>query len=136
MDTKNHKIYWNLHKKCWSVKPVFRGGKVDHAYVVAMEDVRLVVQPAGRERARREGKKNVHAYAKGIIVKRIENQPHDSTVGMLVQTALAAEWRRVTYNPYEHNTFVDVGNGRPVRRAAKVLALPGGSVWYTPEEDV
>ena len=84
----------------------------------------------------REGKKNVHAYAKGIIVKRIENQPHDSTVGMLVQTALAAEWRRVTYNPYEHNTFVDVGNGRPVRRAAKVLALPGGSVWYTPEEDV
>lgn len=124
MDTTNHKMYWNLHKKCWSVKPVYRGAKVEHAQVVGMEDVRLVVQPAGRERVRREGRKNVHAYAKGRI---------DYLGLWLSDAAIKGSMRRLTYNPYEHDTFVDLDTGRPVHRAAKVLALPGGRVLYLPE---
>ena len=130
MDTKNHKIYYNLHKNCWSVKPVFRGGKVQHAQVVGLEDVRLVVQPAGRERVRSEGKKNVHAYAKGRVFKQIGYSLMPDEFHELRYAAVSAGWRRVTYNPYEHNTFVDVDNGRPMHRADKLLALPDGSVWY------
>lgn len=130
MDTTNHKMYWNLHKECWSVKPAYRGGKVSHAYVVGMEDVRLVVQPAGRERVRREGKKNVHAYAKGQMYKRLVDPITTGDLMRLHRAALEAGWRRVTYNPYATDTFVDVDNGMPVLRAHRLLALPNASVWY------
>lgn len=133
MDTTSRKMYWNLHKNCWSVKPVYRGAKVAHATLVEMEDVRLVVQPAGRERVRREGKKNVHAYAKGRLEKSVF-YPYDMyEVTELSRLAQAKGMRRLTYNPYVTDTFVDLETGAPVLRAAKVLALPHGAVWYLPE---
>jgi hypothetical protein len=58
-------VYWNVPKKCWSVR---QGGRVvGHAHYISLRDVTWRVQASGRERVRREGKKNVHAYASGRV---------------------------------------------------------------------
>ena len=59
-------IYWNVHCHCWSVR---QGGRVvGHVKSLSLRDVTWRVQASGRERVRREGKKNVHAYASGRVV--------------------------------------------------------------------
>ena len=61
-------IYRNLHKKCFSIR--HNGKVIDYLYddqELHLIDVKFRVQPAGRERVRRENKKNVHAYVKGTI---------------------------------------------------------------------
>ena len=80
-------VYWNLHKLLWSVR---QGGKVlAHLPEVHLSDVSWRVQPAGRERARREGCKNVHAYAAGRWRSTTDAGPFD----------------RVRYNPYRDTGF-------------------------------
>jgi hypothetical protein len=80
------------------------------------------VQQGGKERVRREGRKNVHAFVVGTVD---EEQPmvgsHNGAV-------------KVTYNPYRDDTFVDVHceNHTPVTNASIVtLGAYGGipSVW-------
>ena len=86
-------VYWNLHKKCWSVK---QSGKVKgHATLIFLKDCRFLVGKAGQARVRAEKKKNVHAGVSGYL-------------------AMNAEFHRqqvdrdcwVMYNPYKHDTFV------------------------------
>ena len=91
--------YWNLHKKCWSLRD--KGKVVAHMYCFGMLDVTFHVQPAGQARVRREGKKNVHAYAKGTYSKyKVQSE------GKL--------GREITYNPYIHDTFVYKDDLTPV----------------------
>ena len=88
-------VYRNLHKKCWSVR---QGGKVKvHTSYICLQDVKFVVQPAGREKVLREQKKNVHAFVKGYLISA-------KTVNRLnkdIDMTRAA----VTYNPYKHPHF-------------------------------
>ena len=88
-------VYWNLHRRCWSIREA--GGRViAHATCsVALRDVRWVVQPAGNRRAREEGRKNVHAFARGYIADRAEAKDFSRVPGC-----------RLTYNPYRDTTFV------------------------------
>ena len=61
-------VYWNLHKRLFSVRALEgenKGRVIDHAYGVRLSDATFVSQPAGRERVRREGVKNVHAFVRG-----------------------------------------------------------------------
>jgi hypothetical protein len=84
-------VYWNLHKQCWSVRR--RGRLEGHAHVIGLEFVQWIVQPAGRERVRREKKKYVHAFARGLL--RLHVPP------------IHPRGNKVTYNPYTNNCFVD-----------------------------
>jgi hypothetical protein len=77
---------------------------VCHAPHVTLRDVEFRVQPAGREKVRREGRKNVHAYAVGTIVK----------VEQFWGAAMLDEAVSVRYNPYVNETFIDA-NGNKVR---------------------
>tara|TARA_Y100000310_G_scaffold232063_1_gene234801 strand:- start:6275 stop:6709 length:435 start_codon:yes stop_codon:yes gene_type:complete len=84
-------VYWNLHKNCWSVK---QGGKVKgHVDKLTLKDCRFLVGKAGRDRVRREGKKNVHAGVSGYV-----EPPLPWWVGNRACF--------VTYNPYKHDTFI------------------------------
>ena len=84
-------VYWNLHKKCWSVK---QGGRVKgHATKLGLKDCRFLVGKKGRERVRREGKKNVHAGVSGYMQFDIPWWVGNTTCF-------------VTYNPYKHDTFI------------------------------
>ena len=123
------KVYFNLHKKLWSLKCMDSGpdyGRVkEHATAVHLLDVVPKVSDAGRERVRREGKKNVHAGLVGRLnsfsdtqrsidkayIHRINNKRSNPT------------WREIIYNPYLHTSFVYKDDTTPFRGAREALLL-------------
>jgi ribosomal protein L31E len=92
-------VYRNLHNNTFSVR---RGGKVvkhlENWMTLHLQDVKFAVQPAGREKVRREGKKNVHAYVRGTVVKA---EDHHFKETFKEKCNL---W--VTYNPYQNDSFI------------------------------
>lgn len=110
-------VYWNLHKRLFSVRALEgenKGRVIEHSYGVRLIDAKFVSQPAGRERVRREGKKNVHAFVRG----RLEwYAGADWWVGCV----MGGDCTFVTYNPYKYDTFVEVGTEEPVHEADMVL---------------
>jgi hypothetical protein len=103
-------VYWNLHAGGWSVRDCKTGrvicrvtpddGLLDiHYRSIHLTDVRWVVQPAGNRRVREEGRKNVHAFARGVWAG------YSNRVPELVSN--------VRYNPYHMTTFQDL-YGNPV----------------------
>lgn len=65
ISNKKVHVYRNLRTRTWSMR---QGGKViAHPHLVVLDDVEFRVQPAGRAKVLREGRKNVHAYASGYV---------------------------------------------------------------------
>lgn len=92
-------VYRNLHKKCWSVRN--KGRIVAHVDKIVLKDCQFVVQPAGNARARREQRKNVHAFVRGYVSSVEECNASTPSLGYF----------EVHYNPYQNTTFVDeLGN--------------------------
>lgn len=98
--------YWNLHKHCYSIR--VNGRVVAHRACISVEDVTLAVQPAGRERARREGRKNVHAFVRGTWNEDWVPERADICV--------------LAYNPHQADTFMTTTN-RAVTRCTRVVGL-------------
>ena len=92
-------IYRNLHNDTFSIR---RNGKVvkhlENWMALHLKDVKFAVQPAGREKVRREGKKNVHAFIRGTYLAP-STFPHTTSEFK----AKCTEW--VTYNPYQNDHF-------------------------------
>ena len=92
-------VYRNLHNNTFSIR---RDGKVvkhlENWMTLYLQDVKFAVQPAGREKVRREGKKNVHAYVRGTVIKAEDHN--------LIETFEDKCNVWVTYNPYQNDTFV------------------------------
>jgi hypothetical protein len=89
-------VYRNLRTGRWSVRALegpHRGLVIAHKSDFILEACSYAVQPAGRDKVRRTGRKNVHAFIRGRVP--------ESVVMMF-----GREPRRVTYNPYEHDGFV------------------------------
>ena len=87
-------VYFNLHRKCFSVRQGTR--VVEHANRVCLKDVKYLVQPAGRKRVLKE--KNVHAGLSGYYVKSVP------------VPVISFD---VTYNPYKYETFVNTEDHEP-----------------------
>ena len=91
--------YRNLHNGTHSIR---RNGKVvkhlQHWQSIFLKDVKFAVQPAGREKVRREGKKNVHAFIRGTYLAP-STFPHTTSEFK----SKCTEW--VTYNPYQNDHF-------------------------------
>jgi hypothetical protein len=104
---------WNLHKNIWSVR--HKGKVISHQGTVCLSDVTFRVQPAGRDRVRSEGKKNVHAFACGKYEP--ARSYHDNKLG-----------RNITYNPYKYDTFVYSDDLTPVGHCDRVY-LAGKTMW-------
>lgn len=65
------RVHWNLHLGGWSVlhNHAGLGWRVqDHAAEVRLADAEFRVSKAGRARALREGRRNVHAWFEGEVV--------------------------------------------------------------------
>lgn len=102
-------VYWNLHKNCWSVRSKLKSGRrvvVGHLSDLWMTDVQFVVSEAGRQRVLRERKKNVHAFARGLIP--IQVYPLSRTVLVRTNDAniVTTSPRMIGYNPYHYESFV------------------------------
>lgn len=106
-------VYWNLHKKLYSVRALEgpnKGRVIDHSNCVSLRDVSFVVQPAGREKVRREKRKTVHAFVRGTRIYESREMPN---------CKLGAT--QVTYNPYHNDTFMERGTCNPIYHADVVV---------------
>ncbi len=66
-----------------------KGKVIAHRDIVTLKDVRFIVSQAGRNRVLKEKKKNVHAFAEGIIVENGDSEKKE----------------QITYNPYKFQYF-------------------------------
>ena len=94
--TKKVEVYFNLHKKCWSIRQT--GKPVVHSDFVEIKEPQFVVQQGGNARVRREKRKNVHAFVRGYLTDRVGIFPKNQKL--------------VTYNPYKHTSFVERGTDK------------------------
>lgn len=81
------RVYWNLHKNIWSIMK--KGKVIGHRDTILLKDVRFIVSQAGRNRVLKEKKKNVHAFAEGIIVENGDCKKKE----------------QIIYNPYKFQYF-------------------------------
>lgn len=124
--TKGFKIYYNLHKKCFSVQAWDIDKKGWRLYLHAAQlealDIKMKISEVGRQRVIREGRKNVHAfiYAKSI-------SPICPTAA---QQAIGREYtRRCSYNPYRVGHFFDKETEEPVHSLDKALLHEAGCMY-------
>lgn len=118
-------VYFNLHRKCWSIKAMEgprKGRVIGHADYVDLACVEWKVSEAGRQRVLREKKKNVHAGAVGTLERWQEPDgtahgvPFNSTTFDKVSERNPTLFpEMVTYNPYKGSTFTNRDTGDAVR---------------------
>ena len=68
------RVYWNLHKKCFSVMSLEKEKKglvVAHVNELNLDNPVFKVSEKGRQRVLKEKKKNVHAFVEGTITKKV-----------------------------------------------------------------
>lgn len=111
-ESKRVKVYFNLHKKVWSVLHMTPKGwrLFCHMPVLTLDNVTWKVSEAGRQRVLREKRKNVHAFGIGTL----------ATICTIRQDA---EWEAIRYNPYEMGSFQAIGQGcvgRPISKSGQV----------------
>lgn len=84
-------VYFNLHKKCWSVKALEgdrKGRVIAHVSCLKISDATFKVSQAGRTRVLAENCKNVHA---GVVGQwELYERDYDTLV---------------SYNPYKFGYF-------------------------------
>jgi hypothetical protein len=108
-------VYFNLHKKCFSVKDVKTGLVVAHTDRIDLYDCNFKVSEAGRQRVLREQKKNVHA---GVVGHYFEEP---------IQSKLS--FKEATYNPYKYDSFVNKHTEEKLT-GAYVASLEGKAIHY------
>ena len=99
-------IYWNTRDLKWSVRSLPSGRVIGHVSSIDLDDCSFVVQPAGRERVRREKRKNVHAFVRGTVAP-LQGRNHDRSLD-------------VTYNPYLDENFRVISTNEPIHKAGTV----------------
>ncbi|BAY14218.1 hypothetical protein [Calothrix sp. NIES-2098] len=117
-------VYFNLHYRVFSLKSGGKSGSLlTHAGVCQLRDAVFEVEGKGRERAVRQGRKNVHAYVVGILELLGWDQLTDNAVRSLIELG----YQRVTYNLHpDHPQFYckDTTSYTPVK-ASKSVILTG-----------
>lgn len=112
------RVYRNL-KHGRASRPLYsvlqNGRVVKRVHRILLTDCTFIVREAGRQRVLQEGRKNVHAFVIGKVATKgamgIDKNGKDLPV-------------RVTYNPYNDETFVAIGGQTlawPVKSARAVL---------------
>lgn len=109
-------VYFNLHKKCWSVKALEgdrKGLVIAHTQALALEHCQFKVSEAGRQRVLAERRKNIHAGVVGYVTEGFEP-------GLCTNP--------ISYNPYKAGHFYNKLTDEPVFHASMVT-MNGRSVF-------
>jgi len=110
-------VYFNLHRKCFSIKALEgpnKGRVVAHRDDVLLFDGTFKVSEAGRQRVLRERKKNVHA---GVVGQWDNTGIDTSTHDRVLRYGSA-----ITYNPYKYDSFVHLYGEHPCK-TGRLVAL-------------
>ena len=120
---KRVQVYYNIRRGDYSVRQA--GRVIDHVDSIVLSDVRFNVAPAGRDKVRATGVKNVHATVTGYAVQR-NNVSIDNRRDIIDYVA---------YNPFKYDQFVKItSNGYdgfyadPVHSADYVALLPNREI--------
>ena len=109
---KRVKVYYNLANFRWSV--MSEGKVVLHTDYIALSDVVFYINESGRQRVLREQKKDVHAYAIGVV------QDFSLSEAEVPAPEYTTE---LTYNPFKYDSFVVKSTEQPVTKAAFVQMI-------------
>lgn len=87
--------------------------KRNETYVL-LEDVSFVVNSKGSARVKQKGRRNTHAYVRGMLVEANSNTTPDldGTV-------------QCTYNPFKDTSFKRTDTGKPVSYTARLVCYKG-----------
>lgn len=116
-------VYFNLHRKCWSIKALEgpqKGLVVAHAKRVNVSNAIFKVSEAGRQRVLREKRKNVHAGIVGQWDGHCDANP-------------PTHWEhsvKVTYNPYKFHSFYEIESGDSISWASDVHLSKGAIAFF------
>ena len=116
---KRVQVYYNIRRGDYSVRQA--GRVIDHVDSIILRDVRFNVAPAGRDKVRATGVKNVHATVTGYAVQR-NNVSIDNRRDIIDYVA---------YNPFKYNQFVKLlqcDMYTPVQSADWVALLPNREI--------
>ena len=98
-------VYFNLHKRVFSVRSARSGRVILHTKNVHICNPQFVVREGGRQRVLRERKKNVHAFVRG-----------DATY---FDDGKCPTLDNIGYNPFRYDSFVKMPDETPVRSAER-----------------
>jgi len=90
-DGQEVEVYYNFHKKCFSVRDRKTRRVVAHTDKISLLEATFHVSEKGRDRVRLEKRKNVHAIVRGLYKE--------------LDWSTNSQWFRVKYNPYEYDRF-------------------------------
>lgn len=102
---KKVQVYFNLHKKCYSVRDKKTRLVIAHVNEICLGDVTFKVSEKGRQRVLASKQKNVHALVEGTI---------------LSYGAFKRDMRGVEYNPYKYESFITRADKQPIESANEV----------------
>ena len=139
---KRVQVYYNIRRGDYSVRQ--SGRVIDHVDSIILRDVRFNVAPAGRDKVRATGVKNVHATVTGFIdesvkislvslmlARRPNGRVCDDFLELVDTDTLALRSGHstpITYNPKRDDMFVKVYGGIPVNTARYVALRPNRQI--------
>jgi hypothetical protein len=94
------RVYFNLHRRVFSIQDAKIRLVIGHAPEVALENVEFKVSEAGRQRVLRENRKNVHSYVVGEFVGTYGVALFSEVVKM-IGAEEAGVVQELAYNPYK-----------------------------------
>lgn len=111
-ESRGYRIHVNLHKNCLSISQYNIDKKgwrvVKHMKEFIALNVSFKVSEVSRQRAIRENRRNVHAYA-------FAKQVLPITATDYLQKPNGDQPSVCSYNPYKHPYFYDIENGESVK---------------------
>lgn len=110
-------VYFNLHRKCFSIKALEganKGRVVAHRDDVLLFDGTFKVSEAGRQRVLKEQRKNVHA---GVV-----GQWDETGTDLITIDRVTTIGTPITYNPYKYDSFVHLYGEHPIK-TGRLVAL-------------
>jgi len=119
---KTVSVYYNLHRKCLSMR--VKGVVVDHPHAVVLKNVKFRVQPAGRAKVLKEKRKNVHAFVCGQLV-----ETYGPTIPWGGGKKIFSTDFQVVYNPYKYKTFIKKDSGESILESYKYTLINNKEIW-------
>ncbi len=113
------RVYRNLNNGKWSILAMtgeYKNKVVGHLEELSLSDVRFIVSAAGQARVRREGRKNVHAYAQGVL-------------SSITAAPFGVDVPIVSYDPYGKDFFFRKDNENVKLEALQSLNFSHGKAY-------
>ena len=102
-------VYYNRTRKCWSLR--HKNRVIDHVPRLALVDCTMRTSEASRQQVIRTGKRGVHAWVRGTLVKDLP---------------AVCDAQEIGYSPFRAGGFAAKSSGLPVVAADVVLFEPDG----------